>query len=122
MSEAADVVTSVANRVPPMGVGSATRTIMRVVESHPQRSMNTVTTNVPGPQFPLYCLGRRMTEHRPFVPIGPGLRVGTAILSYDGRLFFGVTGDYDTAPDVDVVATGIEAGIAELLECVDRSA
>ena len=122
MSEAADVVTSVANLLPPMVVGSATRTIMRVVESHPQRSMNTVTTNVPGPQFPLYCLGRRMTEHRPFVPIGPGLRVGTAILSYDGRLFFGVTGDYDTAPDVDVVATGIEAGIAELLECVDRSA
>ena len=95
---------------------------MRVVESHPQRSMNTVTTNVPGPQFPLYCLGRRMTEYRPFVPIGPGIRVGTAILSYDGRLFFGVTGDFDAGPDGDVVASGIESGIAELLERVDRPA
>lgn len=122
MSEAADAVTTVANLMPPMVVGTATRSIMRVVESHPQRSMNTVTTNVPGPQFPLYCLGRRMTEYRPFVPIGPGIRVGTAILSYDGRLFFGVTGDFDAVPDVDVVASGIESGIAELLERVDRPA
>jgi diacylglycerol O-acyltransferase len=119
MSEAGDTVATMANLLPPMIVGTATRSIMRVVESHPQRSMNTVTTNVPGPQFPLYCLGRRMTEHRPFVPIGPGMRVGTAILSYDGRLFFGVTGDYDSAPDVDVVARGIETGIEELLERVE---
>jgi hypothetical protein len=88
---------------------------MRVVEAHPQRSMSTVTTNVPGPQFPLFCLGRRMTEYRPFVPIGPGLRVGTAILSYDGRLFFGVTGDLDATPEVDVVARGIVEGVDALL-------
>lgn len=119
MPEAGDLVTSMANLVPPIVVGTATRRILRVVERHPQRSMNTVTTNVPGPQFPLYCLGRRMTDHRPFVPIGPGMRVGTAILSYDGRLFFGVTGDYDTAPDVDVVANGIVAGIEELLDRID---
>jgi diacylglycerol O-acyltransferase len=60
-----------------------------------------------------------MTEHRPFVPIGTGLRVGTAILSYDGRLFFGVTGDLDSVPDVRVVARGIEDGIAELVARVD---
>jgi diacylglycerol O-acyltransferase len=119
MADAGDVVTTVANLLPPMVVGTATRRIMRVVESHPQRSMNTVTTNVPGPQFPLYCLGRRMTEHRPFVPIGPGMRVGTAILSYDGRLFFGITGDFDSAPDVRVVAEGIVEGIAELVERAD---
>jgi WS/DGAT/MGAT family acyltransferase len=116
MPEAGDLVTSMANLMPPAVVGSATRGILRVVERHPQRSMNTVTTNVPGPQFPLYCLGRRMTEYRPFVPIGPGVRVGTAILSYDGRLFFGVTGDFDAVPDVDVVARGIVAGIDELLD------
>jgi hypothetical protein len=56
-----------------------------------------------------------MTEYRPFVPIGPGLRVGTAILSYDGRLFFGVTGDLDTTPEVDVVARGIVEGVDALL-------
>ncbi|MGZ7003897.1 MAG: WS/DGAT domain-containing protein, partial [Acidimicrobiales bacterium] len=73
-----------------------------------------VTTNVPGPQFPLYCLGREMLEYRPFVPIAHGVRVGTAILSYNGTLFYGVTGDFDTAPDVDVLATAIADGILEL--------
>jgi WS/DGAT/MGAT family acyltransferase len=119
MAEATGVVASAADLAPPMLVGSITRLAMRALRDHPQRSLNTVTTNVPGPQFPLYCLGRRMTEHRPFVPIGTGLRVGTAILSYDGRLFFGVTGDLDSVPDVRVIARGIEDGIAELLARVD---
>ena len=79
-----------------------------------QRSINTVTTNVPGPQFPLYCLGREMLEYRPFVPISHGVRIGTAILSYNGHLFFGVTGDYDTAADVDVLAQAISDGVVEL--------
>ncbi len=118
MADAGDVVTTVGNLVPPMVVGGVTRAAMRVVEAHPQRSMNTVTTNVPGPQFPLYCLGRRMAEYRPFVPIGPGLRVGTAILSYDGRLFFGVTGDLDTTPDVEVVTRGIVEGVDALLSSI----
>ena len=104
-----------------MVVGTATPALMRVVEGHPQRSLNTVTTNVPGPQFPLYCLGRRMTEHLPFVPIGPGLRVGTAILSYDGQLAFGVTGDFDSAPDVEIVADWDRRGIGEFVEFSDRT-
>jgi len=46
--------------------------------------------------------------------LGPQIRIATAIFSYDGRLHFGVTGDYDTAPDIDLVCAGIERGIAEL--------
>ena len=57
--------------------------------------MNTVTTNVPGPQFPLYFAGRAMLEYIPYVPLGPGVRIGVAILSYNGQLQF--AGDYDTA-------------------------
>jgi len=79
-----------------------------------QQSLNTVTTNVPGPQVPLYCLGHLMTEYRPFVPISHGLRVGTAILSYNGTLFFGVTGDFGTMPDVSVLADATSAGVGEL--------
>ena len=79
-----------------------------------QRSLNTVTTNVPGPKFPLYCLGHEMLEYLPFVPISHGLRVGTAILSYNGNVFFGVTGDYGTVPEVRVVATTAASGINEL--------
>ncbi len=115
MADAGDAVTTVANLLPPMIVGTTSRVVMRVLQDHPQHVLNTVTTNVPGPQFPLYCLGREMLEHRPYVPISHGLRVGTAILSYNGHLAFGVTGDFDTAPDVHIVATGIAVGIAQLV-------
>jgi WS/DGAT/MGAT family acyltransferase len=121
MSESGDALSSFANLVPPMVVGNATRLLTRYTHEHPQRSLNTVTTNVPGPQFPLYCLGRRMLEHRPYVPISHGLRVGTAMLSYDGTVSFGITGDRDGAPDVEIVAEGIEARLGALRErSVDR--
>jgi hypothetical protein len=76
--------------------------------------VNTVATNVPGPQIPLFCLGREMLAYYPFAPITHGVRVSTAILSYNGSLAFGVTGDLDTAPDVDVAARAIAACVTEL--------
>jgi len=116
MVEAGETVTAVGNLAPPMLVGAVSRMTIRALHRVPQRSINTVTTNVPGPQFPLYCLGRQMLEYRPFVPITHGVRVSTAILSYNGRLFFGVTGDYATASDVDVLAAATAAGISQLFE------
>ncbi len=56
-----------------------------------------------------------MLEAFPFVPLGGRIRVGVAIFSYDGGINFGVTGDLDSAPDIDVLCRGIEAGVAELL-------
>jgi WS/DGAT/MGAT family acyltransferase len=114
--EAGEVVTSVGNLAPPMVVGPLSRMAIRLAHRFGQHSLNTVTTNVPGPQVPLYCLGHEMLEYRPFVPIGYGFRVGTAILSYNGNLFFGVTGDYETMPDVAVLAVATAAGIQELLD------
>jgi diacylglycerol O-acyltransferase len=87
----------------------------RVGTRLPQSAVNTVTTNVPGPQQPLYLTGRRMLEAFPFVPLGGYVRIGIAIFSYDGGINFGVTGDADTAPDIDVLCQGIERGVAELL-------
>ena len=55
-----------------------------------------------------------MLEYRPYVPVSHGVRVGTAILSYNGRLAFGITGDYATARDVGVVASAITDDIEEL--------
>jgi diacylglycerol O-acyltransferase len=95
---------------PPMLLALGSRLAARL----PQRSVSTVTTNVPGPQHPLYLLGRRMLEVSPYVMLGPRIRIATAIFSYDGNLYLGVTGDYDTAPDVDVMCAGIDRGIAEL--------
>jgi diacylglycerol O-acyltransferase len=115
MAEAGEAVTTVGELAPPMVVGTVSRWAIRLLHALPQRSINTVTTNVPGPQFPLYCLGREMLEYRPFVPLSHGVRVGTAILSYNGRLSFGVTGDFDTVPEVGVLAAGIPSAIDDLL-------
>ena len=114
ISEAAEVVTTIGNLAPPMLVGPFTRLALRSAQRFGQQSLNTVTTNVPGPQYPLYCLGHEMLEYRPFVPISHGLRVGTAILSYNGTLFFGVTGDFETMPDVDVLAAAVPRDIGDL--------
>jgi WS/DGAT/MGAT family acyltransferase len=114
MADAGEAVTRIGNLAPPIVVGSVTRLGLRAERIIPQRSITTVTTNVPGPQFPLYCLGREMLEYLPYVPINRGVRVGTAILSYNGHLAFGVTGDLDHVPEVRVLALAIADGIGEL--------
>ena len=116
IAEAGQVMASASDLVPPMVLGAVSRTVIRSMHRFWQQSLNTVTTNVPGPQLPLYCLGHEMLEYRPFVPISHGLRVGTAILSYNDRLFFGVTGDYRTMPDVTVLAEATATGIDDLHE------
>jgi hypothetical protein len=83
--------------------------------------VNTVTTNVPGPQFPLYAVGRKMIEIFPFVPLAGTVRVGVAIFSYIGTLNFGVTGDYDTVPDLRVMCAGIEDGLLELRKAAEHA-
>jgi diacylglycerol O-acyltransferase len=118
--EAGEALTQLAGAVPPALMAQATRLVSRLVSRVPQRTMNTVTTNVPGPQLPLYAAGREMLEYLPFVPLGPGVRVGVAILSYNGQLYFGITGDYDTAPDIGVLADGIDASVTTLLRLARR--
>jgi hypothetical protein len=86
-----------------------------------QRLVQTVTTNVPGPQFPLYAAGRQMLYSYPYVPIAGSVRIGIAIFSYLGGLNFGVTADYDSVEDIDVLTRGIESGIAELLVIARRA-
>jgi diacylglycerol O-acyltransferase len=120
MADAGEAATTLGDLAPPMLVGFVSRLGMRVMHRLPQRSVNTVTTNVPGPQFPLYCLGREMLEYYPYVPLSHGVRVGTAILSYNGRVAFGITGDFDTAPDVGTLARGIRSGIKELKKLATR--
>jgi diacylglycerol O-acyltransferase len=118
-TEAGEALTRLAGAVPAAFMAHATHLVSRLVSRLPQRTMNTVTTNVPGPQYPLYAAGREMLEYLPFVPLGPGVRIGVAILSYNGQLHFGITGDYDTAPDIGVLADGIDAAVATLLRLAD---
>jgi len=86
----------------------------RLTFRFPQPLMQTVTTNVPGPRFPLYMLGRQMTEMHPYVPIASNIRVSVGILSYLGQLNFGINADFDTVPDVGTLTQGIRDGFDEL--------
>jgi diacylglycerol O-acyltransferase / wax synthase len=95
---------------------------VRLAYRLPQREIVTVTTNVPGPQFPLYAMGRRLLEIVPYVPIATTLRTGVSIFSYCGNLTFGVTGDYASTPDLSVLADGITDGLRELLKAADEHA
>jgi diacylglycerol O-acyltransferase / wax synthase len=108
---AGEVLTSMSGFAPPMLLALGARVASRL----PQRSLNTGTTNVPGPQFPLYLAGQRMLESFPYIPLFASVRVAVAIFSYDGALSFGVSGDYDTAPDIDVLCRGIEQGLEQLV-------
>jgi diacylglycerol O-acyltransferase / wax synthase len=111
---AGEAMTSLAGFVSPVLLALGTRVAARAA----QRNINTVTTNVPGPQIPLYVAGRQMIKAFPYVPLAGQVRVGVAIFSYDGEVNFGITGDYDTAPDIEVLGHGIEEGMAELLKYV----
>jgi diacylglycerol O-acyltransferase len=109
---AGEALTSLSGFAPPILLALGTRIATKAA----QRNVNTVTTNVPGPQVPMYVLGRRLRTALPYVPLGVQCRIGVAIFSYDGQVTFGVTGDYDTAPDIDVLCVGIEHGLRELLD------
>ena len=108
---AADALAQMGGFAPPMLLALGARLGTRFQ----QRVIQTVTTNVPGPQVPLYALGRQMLYAYPYVPIGGTIRIGIAIFSYMGRLNYGVTADYDSNPDIAVLCQGIEAGVEELL-------
>ncbi len=108
---AGDALVQLAGFAPPMLLALGARLAART----PQHLLQTVATNIPGPQSPLYVDGRRMVYSYPYVPILGTVRIGVAIFSYCGRLFFGITGDYNSVADIDVFRDGIEDGIRELV-------
>jgi WS/DGAT/MGAT family acyltransferase len=84
--------------------------------AHAQRVANLIVTNIPGPQVPLYCLGARLREVYPVVPLSRNLTLNVAILSYCGQLHFGLIGDGESGRDLERLAGGIEDAVAELGE------
>ena len=104
----AEILTRVSGFAPPTIMAQAARLQAR------QRLFNLVVTNVPGPQFPLYLLGRELESIYPMVPLAENTAVGIAILSYHGQLNFGLVADYDALADVEVLADELRASIEEL--------
>ena len=106
----ASLMTELTGFAPPTIAGQAARLQAR------QRFFNLVVTNIPGPQFPLYCLGREMEAVIPMVPLAKKQAVCFAIMSYNGGLNFGLTGDYDAMPDLDALAGDLDDAVTELVE------
>lgn len=79
-----------------------------------QRLFNLVVTNIPGPQFPLYLLGRRLRDVFPMVPLARRQALCVGVMSYDGALNFGLIGDYEALPGLDSFAADLEAALEEL--------
>ena len=104
----ANVLTNLAGFAPPTILSQAARLQAR------QPFFNLVVTNVPGPQFPLYLLARRMLVLYPIVPLARRQALGIAVMSYDGHLGFGLLGDYDAMPELDRLARDLEWAIAAL--------
>ncbi len=104
----AQVLTQLTGFAPPTIVDQAARLQAR------QRFFNLVVTNVPGPQFPLYMLGRELDAIFPMVPLAQNTALGIAIMSYNGQLNFGLVSDYDALPDVEALAEELRLSIEEL--------
>jgi WS/DGAT/MGAT family acyltransferase len=106
----ATLLTELADFAPPTITGAAAR-----LQSQ-QRFFNLVVTNVPGPQFPLYLLGRRMERVFPMVPLAKRQALCVGIMSYDGQVNFGLIGDYDAMSELEGLADDLQASLEELVD------
>ncbi|OBF93498.1 diacylglycerol O-acyltransferase [Mycobacterium sp. 852014-52450_SCH5900713] len=88
---------------------------IRLLSRFPQRAVVALASNVPGPRSRQRLMGRRVLELLPVAPIALQVRTGIGMLSYADSFVFGITADYDTAPDIDALAAGIEKGMAQLV-------
>jgi diacylglycerol O-acyltransferase / wax synthase len=104
----AEALTQLAGFAPPTVLAQASRLQSR------QRFFNLVITNVPGPQMELYVLGRPLVDVFPLAPLARRQALCIAIMSYHGKLNFGLLGDFDAMPDLEVLAQGIRDSIEEL--------
>jgi diacylglycerol O-acyltransferase len=115
-AEAGDALNALA-RYEPFTLLSA---FYRMAVRSSRRNVVTVTTNVPGPRSQLSLLGHPVVEILPYVPISGPMRFGVSVMTYHGRASFGVTGDYDSAPDVDAFASDIVDGLGDLLRAAAK--
>jgi diacylglycerol O-acyltransferase len=112
----AEVLASVESFAPPTILAQASRL------NFSTRLFNLIVTNVPGPQFPLYVRGRELQDVFPVAFLPKNHALAVAIMSYNGKMNFGLLGDYDAMGDLDTVADGIEASLAELLALARKEA
>ena len=106
----AEVISGLEGFAPPTLLAQASRL------NFSTRLFNLIVTNVPGPQFPLYLLGREMQEIVPIAFLPEDHALAIAIMSYNGKVDFGLLGDYDAMPDIDEFGELLEEALAEMLD------
>ena len=104
----AQVLTELAGFAPPTLLSQAARLQAR------QSFFNIVVTNVPGPQMPLYLLGRELLNLYPVVPLAQRQALGIAVMSYNGQLGFGLLGDYDALPELEALGNDVDWAVSQL--------
>ena len=110
----AQILTGLSDFAPPTIAAQAARLTPR------QRFFNLVITNIPGPQFPLYLLGREMEAIYPMVPLAQRQALCVGIFSYNGQLNFGLVGDYDAMADLESFALDLDGALAEISKATPR--
>ena len=107
---AAQTIVGMSDFAPPTLLAQASRL------NFSTRIFNLIITNVPGPQIPLYLLGRQLQEVAPvaFLPSGHALSI--AVFSYNGLMSFGLLGDYDLMYDLEYIGDGLEQSLTDLSE------
>jgi diacylglycerol O-acyltransferase / wax synthase len=106
----AEVIAGLTDFAPPTLLAQASRL------NFSTRLFNLIVTNVPGPQFPLYLLGREMLEIVPIAFLPENHALAIAIMSYNGKVDFGLLGDYDAMSDIEEFGVMLEDSLAELLK------
>jgi len=106
----AATLAAVNNLAPPTILAQASRL------NFSTRLFNLIVTNIPGPQMPLYVLGRELHHLFPIAFLPRGHALAVAIMSYNGEIGYGLLGDFDALSDIEVFATGLDEALAELLD------
>jgi len=115
LAKGAEALVQLAGAAPPLIHGVVARLAFT------PRLFNITITNVPGPQATFYALGAPLRRVVPLVPIFAGHAVGVAVVSYDGQVTFGLNADRSCVRDLDVLRTGIEDSLGELLQLADAA-
>jgi WS/DGAT/MGAT family acyltransferase len=112
----AEFLMNIGTWAPPTIHAMAARTASRT------RFINLVVSNVPGPQVPMYIAGAKLLAQYPIMPIAENMGLSIAVTSLAGTMAFGITADWDTLPDIEVLAEGMDEAILDLRKAAEQEA
>ncbi len=111
----ADLLRDANHFIPPAVFARAARATFSIASSG-RPNWNLVISNVPGPQFPLYCAGAELVANYPVSVITDGMGLNITVMSYCGHMDFGIVTDRDQIPDAWRLIDWLGEALSELRE------